>query len=279
MDGLRFDKNRNRVKYCPCNKSNSDGKFAPFQGFFNKGFCHSCGETFLPDKDYSIIVKPFLSEQEKPISYHDRGLLEQSQRNFNNNNFVLFLLSLFDREMVYKVIAKYKIGTSNYFKGATIFWQIDANQNVRHGKIILYAVNSGKKLKFNSVRSVLKLEDFNLKQCLFGLHLLEGIKQKTIALVESEKTAILMSLFKPEYTWMATGGLSEFKLDKLKPLKPFKIVAFPDKGKFNNWFEKAKEFKKWGYNITIDNWLETQNVPEETDLADILIQIKKTNTP
>lgn len=46
---MEFDANRGRVKYCPCNKSNHDGKFAPFKGCEVHGYCHSCGKTFLPD--------------------------------------------------------------------------------------------------------------------------------------------------------------------------------------------------------------------------------------
>jgi hypothetical protein len=41
---------------------------------------------------------------------------------------------------------------------------------------------------------------FNINQCLFGLHLINESNQKTIAVVESEKTAVLISVFKPQYT-------------------------------------------------------------------------------
>jgi len=275
MNTLTFEKNRKKAKYCPCNKSNKDGKFAPYVGYFDKGFCHSCGNTFLPDTENSTIVKPFIPEPPKPFSFHDFKLVTKSQKNFENNNFILFLKSLFTADEVMTAINKYRIGTSKYYKGATIFWQIDQNQKVRHGKVFLYDEKTGKKSKINSVRSILKLDDFNLKQCLFGLHLIKEAKQKTIALVESEKTAILMSLFKPEYIWLATGGLSEFKHDKLKPVKAFSIVAFPDKGKLTNWNDKAKELEKYGYNITVNSWLEKQDFPNETDFADVLILAKK----
>ena len=38
-------------KYCPCGKSNRDGKFATEKGFKNKfiGHCHSCLKDFWPD--------------------------------------------------------------------------------------------------------------------------------------------------------------------------------------------------------------------------------------
>ena len=46
---LELDKKRFRVKHCPCGKDNKDGKFVPYVGHENKGYCHSCGETFLPE--------------------------------------------------------------------------------------------------------------------------------------------------------------------------------------------------------------------------------------
>jgi hypothetical protein len=43
-------------------------------------------------------------------------------------------------------------------------------------------------------------------QCLFGLHrITEDYQKKTIAIVESEKTAIVMSILLPHYIWLATG--------------------------------------------------------------------------
>ncbi|MBK8966966.1 MAG: hypothetical protein IPM36_09860 [Lewinellaceae bacterium] len=50
--------------------------------------------------------------------------------------------------------------------------------------------------------------DFQLAQCLFGEHQLQiGNTGKKVALVESEKTAVLMSGLLPDYIWLATGGL------------------------------------------------------------------------
>ena len=49
--------------------------------------------------------------------------------------------------------------------------------------------------------SELKLHDFRLKQCLFGEHLLKN-SSSPVMLVESEKTAVVMSHFSPIiYGW------------------------------------------------------------------------------
>ena len=196
-------------------------------------------------------------------SFHDFNLVSQSRRNFKQNNFVKFLKTLFIEGEVNKAIEKYSLGTCKHWNGATIFWQIDNNAKVRHGKVMLYNSETGKRIKdhngnvfINSARNILKLKSFNLNQCLFGLHLINETNQKTIALVESEKTAIIMSIIKPQYTWLATGGKSGLKYEFLKHLKQYQIVAFPDKGEYSDWLKKATELNSLGFKIKIDNWLE-----------------------
>jgi hypothetical protein len=51
---------------------------------------------------------------------------------------------------------------------------------------------------------------------------------KTIAVVEAEKTAVIMSEVYPQYVWMAAGGLSALSAEKLRPLRDHKVVLFPD---------------------------------------------------
>jgi len=278
---LKFDRNRKRVKYCPCGRSNRNQKFVPFVGEEKLGYCHSCEKTFI-DKTKSN-TDQFLSYtniEHKPRerSCHDIGLVIKYGRYFQENNFIQFLKLNFDKKSIEKAILKYCLGTPNYWKGDTVFWQIDDKNRVRHGKIMLYDKKNGKRVKkegrafITSVRSMLKLENFNLEQCLFGLHLINEINNNTIALVEGEKTAILMSMFKPEYTWMATGSKQGFKESFLSPIKKYEIIAFPDKGEYVDWETKASLFNRKGYTIRVDDWLENHSgYPKGTDLADVLI--------
>lgn len=210
-----------------------------------------------------------------------------TEKSINNQEpyyFIQFVKSLFGVDATKEIITKYLIGTSKKWKGATVFWQIDNNQKVRHGKIMLYNPETGKRRYQNeetkenpyvfSVRKVLKLKDYNLKQCLFGLHLINETESKSLAIVESEKTAILMSLFKPEYIWLATGSKSGFKYEYLKPLRNFKIIGFPDKSEYHYQQNIAIELNNLGFNISVSQYLETTNYKKGTDLADVLIQEK-----
>lgn len=220
-------------------------------------------------------------------SFHNYDLVSQSGRNYKQNNFVQFLKTIFSETEVKKAILNYLIGTSKKWNGATTFWQIDNNEKVRHGKIMLFNSETGKRIKnkdgkslINSVRSVLKLENFNLYQCLFGLHLVNETNTKTIGLVESEKTAVIMSLFKPDYVWLATGSKGGLKYDFLKPIKDFKIIAFPDKSEYNYWLQKSIELNAFGFKIVVSDWLELQpDFETGTDLADVYINEVKNIEP
>ena len=89
------------------------------------------------------------------------------------------------------------------------------------------------------MHKTLKIQNYELQQCLFGLHLINEHPEKTIALVESEKTTIIMSLFLPNYIWIATGSKGNFKIELLEPINNFKIIAYPDKSEDNDWNKKA----------------------------------------
>ena len=53
----------------------------------------------------------------------------------------------------------------------------------------------------------LKLQDYNLKQCLCGEHLLSEKPTKPVAIVESEKSALIATHYMPEFIWLAGSGM------------------------------------------------------------------------
>lgn len=288
MEPLTFEKRRLKVKNCPCGKSNKDGKFVPYVGFEDKGFCHSCGETFLPAKEEMVkdSQKSFTPPPPKPVSFIDPHYLQASLTGYDQNNFVLFLTKTFGKSKAMVAVEAYKIGTSKRWPGATIFWQIDASGKIRSGKIMLYDPSTGKRQPKNSwVHSVLKLEDFNLNQCLFGSHLIGTDPGKNIALVESEKTAIIASLFFPDFIWIASGGKDGLRPEKCQILSKRKVYLFPDLTKpedktncFELWSEKAKilsnEIPRALFHVS--DYLESRASDEEKrqglDIADYFLK-------
>jgi hypothetical protein len=210
-------------------------------------------------------------------SYIDKKIFNNSLSNYNQNNFIKYLDTIFDKQTVDHLINIYKIGTSSHFNGGTtIFWQIDINNNIRTGKLIKYNPSSGKRIKkpyvaTNWIHSLHCMKDFNLKQCLFGEHLLKEDLSAPVAIVESEKTAIIALAKMPEYLWLATGSLNEFKASKLEVLRNRRVVAFPDLGAYGYWLKKAAVID---FPIEVSDYLEKNAIEsqrnEGMDIADFL---------
>ena len=89
------------------------------------------------------------------------------------------------------------------------------------------------------------LNDFNLKQCFFGEHLLSVYPSSIVAIVESEKTAIIAALMLPEYVWLAAGNLNGLCLEKCQVLENRTIIVYPDQGAFEKWNIRAQEMKQY----------------------------------
>lgn len=169
-----------------------------------------------------------------------------------------------------RVYEDYQIGATR--ESDVIFWQIDEDQRVHTGHIMQYGPD-GHRLGYNNwVHSRLKHEgrlpqDYQVYQCLFGLHLLPRYPDRKVCIVESEKTAVILAALKPEHVWMATcssGGLSP---EKLAPLRGRRIILFPDSGCYGKWLAKMRLTE--GLDYSISDRLEAY--PPNTDLADIYL--------
>ncbi|RDC64615.1 DUF6371 domain-containing protein [Adhaeribacter pallidiroseus] len=213
-------------------------------------------------------------------SFTDKTVFIQTLTNYQSNSFCSFLINLFGSELTTTLVSKYFVGTSDHWPNSTIFWQIDTKGKIRGGKVMLYNPETGKRIKapFNHiswVHSTLKDENYKLQQCLFGEHLLKTDPHKPVALVESEKTAIIASPYLPEFIWLATGGLSNFTLEKCKVLAGRNVALYPDLNAYDKWNNKALEFAHLA-KFKISDFLETTATEEERcqglDLADYLIR-------
>jgi len=247
-------------------------------GFFyhpsKDGFQNNTNSTVLNYSTYEIFP-----------SFHKNDLVEISMK--NDNNFMKYLRFLIGILKANVVQEKYKIGTLSEFNNGTIFWQIDERKKVRAGKVIQY-FETGKRTKnITWMHQFLKrknaISDFNLSQCLFGLHLINEDKSSIIALVESEKTACVMSVKFPDFLWLSCGAKGEFKLKKLEPIKHRKIIAYPDceiqkngTTTYQEWKKKATEFNRLGFKIYVSDLLEKaaslQQKEQGIDIVDFFMQ-------
>lgn len=99
-----------------------------------------------------------------------------------------------------------------------------------------------------------------------------------IGVVESEKTAIIMSLIKPDTVWLATGGKANFKESMLAPLIGLEVAVYPDADALHDWYTRAVEMNRTlgtrlhiptGYYNLMDH---DEARREGWDLADILLR-------
>jgi len=199
------------------------------------------------------------------------------------SNFVSFLYSKFKPEQVQKALLEYKLGATK--NKEVIFWQIDTLNRVRTGKIMQYNSVTGKRIKHQSTaidwvhnklkQSKLLNYNFNLKQCFFGEHLLNTDKNKWIGIVESEKTAIIASIYFPNLIWLATGSLNNLTIERCSVLTNRNVILYPDLGAFDIWCNKANVIQlKIKCDIKISNLLNEIATPSERqyglDIGDYL---------
>lgn len=122
---------------------------------------------------------------------------------------------------------------------------------------------------------------FNLQQCFFGEHLLAHNNQQ-VALVESEKTALIASVYFPDFIWLAVGSLSNLTLQKCRVLQDKSVTLFPDLNAFEKWNAKAKELSAI-CEISVSDILERNATETEKqqglDLADYLVGHNDKNKP
>jgi len=242
----------------------------------NYGRCDresSCGYLAYPTNEIKMNYK-YVEAPPIKATYINKELRDKSLNKYEINPLVTYLISNgYSRDVVEPTLLKYHVGTSNMFNGSTVFWQTDHTGNIRTGKIMAYDTVTGKRIKDKAsitwVHCIVDIPNFNLKQCLFGLHLINN-KQKRIAVVESEKTALIMSLEFPSEIWMATGSLQGFKYDYLLPLKNYEVIAFPDKGGFHKWNKVAQELNSLGFDIRVSKYLERLEFDDGWDLVDVI---------
>ena len=269
----------------------------------------SCGYHYTPkqffidnpterERHKEVMVQSLSPRQKKEIGYIPFSYVERSVS--YNSSFVHFLCGLFDRyslesPIIERLMQDYALGATK--DGSVIYWQIDTKGRVRTGKVMKYNPETGHRIKdaggINWVHAIMKKQkllpdDYNLVQCLFGEHLLRIYPDRVVALVESEKSALIGAGVFPEYVWLATGGKSQLSTDKLKILKGRTVIMFPDVDGFEYWTSKAKEVESIGCKVIVSDLLEKNATEEDRenkiDIADWLIshlqmQIRQEETP
>jgi hypothetical protein len=280
LPDLKFDNKRNRVKLCPCGKNNKDGKFVPYVGFENKGYCHSCGETFLPElpkaeksqpKRYAKIkVQPQKQIDFIPDTIFKKQLSEGTHL-YSGNHFIQWLGNsqrgefAFDDKTIKNLIESYFIANSSKYKGWVLFPYIDINGKIRDIKAMDYNPSTGKRIATKNGdfqnrchfigKEILNNREANTERCFYGEHQLKG-NNKLVRIFESEATATYSAPFYRDSICIATGGNNGCKWtekDKCNVLQGRTVILYPDIDAHDNWEQKAEILRGYGITVQVSN--------------------------
>jgi len=234
---------------------------------------NNCGYFRYPDRDikYDYNYMPPAPQPSKQPDFVPDEIVESTFHRFKENIFFVYLVKLFGMNEAYRLQELYNIGTAK--NGGTIFWQQDNEGNFRTGKVMYYNKDGHRKKDRTSWYIHNKVKDnFVLQQVFFGEHLVT--EDKPIALCESEKTAIMMSVFRPEFTWIASGGsemLNDYRLDRLPRLD----MVYPDNGQFKKWQEKTKIFSGRQIDTSVDKAVKEGRLKAGDDILDLELLERK----
>lgn len=239
-----------------------------------------------------ITYRPMPTAPAKPTDYISMKYVHSSMELHKaRTNFIKWLYNKvkgFGRERFLKIISDYRLG--GYADGKVVFWLIDFSGNVRTGKVMQYDQITGKRIKdpecpgkIDWTHNLLKYRglvrnDFNLKQCLFGEHLLPIHPDAVVAIFESEKTAVLASFRYPSMVCLATGGLNGLTAEKCKVLKGRWVIFFPDLKCYSIWKAKVDGFaaevgmRYYKIDSTLEELASEEDQAQGLDLCDYIIR-------
>ena len=234
----------------------------------------------------------------------------------DKNHLARWLATQFPEEQVAEVLARYRTGSTRdgriiYWQidhrgqvraGKVMAYDLDGHRR-KEGNGNVCWVHS---IKIDGIR----FDEMLAPQCLFGEHLLsesttdftdftdykmdgsstQGEKNpsnpcnpwsennpREIGVVESEKTALIMSILKPDTVWLATGGKQNLKAAMLTPLIGLDVALYPDADALHQWYTRAVELNRtlgtrlhiptWYYNLMDYDEARAQGL----DLADVVL--------
>lgn len=178
--------------------------------------------------------KPFDQSPQRSsedIKFVPKEILVKTLSHYDQNPFFGFVENLVGKERALHLFAEqFYVGTA---KGnGTIFWQVDQFMRIRTGQKIFYQ-GDGHRIKAIPPKRLYTTER-GYKPCFFGEHQLLLCDHETlVGIVESEKTAIICSIYLPKLSdkkivWLASGGMNGLTDEKIWALKGMEVVLCPD---------------------------------------------------
>ena len=190
----------------------------------------------------------------------------------NNHVLLTYLKNIFGEDKTRAALQLYYVGGT--YDQKTIFPNVDEKRMCVGGKIISYLPN-GHRDKSKGISNIhfLLHQGTQGDQVLFGSHLLTMHPTATVAVVEAQKTAIIMSILMPtaksNIIWLATGGKGEFNDRMLRPIYNKNVVVFPDEDGADMWEDRTRQLPF--ANVVINKWYVDEQKGSHRDIADKVI--------
>ncbi len=241
--------------------------------------------------DHNIPIIPIINplQPAKPpmVDYIPEELVTRNLEAYKQNNLFVFFASLFGEIDASNLCKRYGLGSCDYYgEGTTFFNQRDINGNIRQVKVILYDPDTGKRNRESGKepriigRQVLNKGDANLQQTFFGCHLLKD-DTHLVAIVESEKTAMICSKCYPKFLWISTGGKNGCSITNQVVnyvLRDRELHLFPDVDGMDEWRKTEIKLKEQGFNVFLNDTMAANAEPgSKEDIADLILQNRANN--
>ena len=256
-------KQKNRCPACSKPKTyvryidNETGSPLPYE----YGRCeriNSCGYHRKPDKAL-IIASKTNNPEAGPQQFVDATLVNKTFKSYGANAFAQWLIGAFGEAAAMEAMRRYHIGTAR--KGGTLFWYKDIQGRYCNAKKIFYTPAGKRNRDIPPAYTHLSANGYRV--CTFGEHLLPAAPDKIIAIVEAEKTAVIMSICRPEYTWLASGSCNGLTEEKIKIFnRKHTIILFPDADKAGReaFAKAAAKIRARGSKVEkVDVWPEVED--------------------
>ena len=219
-------------------------------------------------------------KQPEQIDFIPFSLIHRSEN--TSNSLMRYLAKSFPQSGLEMVTKMYHLGSTR--KGEIIYPQIDAQGRCRTGKVMAYG-EDGHRIKRSECDAVDWLHarwmkqqgkaasDYHLRQCLFGEHLLTKYPDRITCLTEGEKSAVIASLFFPQFVWVSCGGKFGLKPETCKSLAGRDVIVYADADAVAEWSEKIRrlDFCK---SIRLSDWSKDEAPGSKRDIADLLMAEK-----
>jgi hypothetical protein len=201
----------------------------------------NCGYQRYPGKEVNADgITPVEIMPEPPLRFYPAAVVVDA-----DTPLFEYVAKLVGVSRALDIWNRYKIGRDGK---RTVFWQIAKDGTIRAGKSIPYLENGHRdktdKYPANWLHKTRAWDGMHtgeeLQQCYFGEHLLNERKDARVMIVESEKTAAILSEYSRKFVWLASGGSQGLKNEeKNKALAGRSVTLLPDHGQYWNWASVA----------------------------------------